>query len=81
MECKKAGHRIETIVSIILPSKGPLYAIEGGGGIGISHQDYHSILGKGIYVPLVSPFRYRLGSLTSSNTNNSVMRVLGCIYL
>ena len=61
--------------------KGALIRYRGRGGIGISHQDYHSILGKGIYVPLVSPFRYRLGSLTSSNTNNSVMRVLGCIYL
>ena len=83
MECKKASHRIEAIVSIsIFASKGPSYAIEGGReGIGIGDQDYHSILGKGIYVPLVSPFRYRLGSLTSSNTNNSVMRVLGCIYL
>lgn len=63
------------------PFKGALIRYRGREGIGIGDQDYHFILGKGIYVPPVSPFRYRRGSLTSSNTNNSVMRVLGCIYL
>lgn len=63
------------------PFKEALIRFRGRKGIGTGDQDYHSILGKGIYVPLVSPFRYRLGSLTSSNTNNSVMRVLGCLYL
>lgn len=57
------------------PFKGALIRYRGREGIGIGDQDYHSILGKGIYLPPVSPFRYRRGSLTSSNTNNSVMRV------
>ena len=57
------------------PFKGALIRYRGREGIGIGDQDYHSILGKEIYVLLVSPFRYRLGSLTSSNTNNSLMQV------
>lgn len=66
MECKKAGHRIEAIVSIIFPSKGPLYAIEGGGGGGNRNKpprlSFHSrernIRPSGVTFSLQTGFSY-----------------------